>query len=229
MFRHKIIASISAAMVMIVLSVPVNAESDKGSKVGEEFRKTATVYEDHAAQAVQKATHSKGEEIGRYLELSAIYREMAAIKRNAVDLAEQGRWDDINWNRYHELEGKRDRLMKDVGWSGGKSKSDHRRDQTDNSKDKNKHAGQKQKTGGHSFLKAAEKYEHQARVAREHAVKSSGQQREMYQELAETYHEMALLKREAAATTKAGKDYDWGLYRRLSERRDQLNKLIKHL
>ncbi|MEH6627789.1 MAG: hypothetical protein V7739_15190 [Motiliproteus sp.] len=31
---------------------------------------------------------------------------MAAIKRHAAKLADQDRWDDINWREYHQLEDK---------------------------------------------------------------------------------------------------------------------------
>ena len=218
MTGHNSITLITAAM-MIVLSAPLAAESGKGGRPGDEFRHKAAEYDDSAAKAVQQATQTEGKAIGKYLELSAIYREMAAIKRNAASLADQGRWNDIKWNRYQELEGKRDRLLGQAG---------HKKAKYNNKQDKNKQAGKKQKSGGHDFLKAADRYEQQAQLAHAHGKKASGKQQAVYQELAGIYQDMANIKREAAAAAQAGKGYNWNTYKRLAQRRDQLKQGIKH-
>lgn len=108
-------------LIAALLVVPVYAENKDG-RPGDDFRKAAADYSDNASKAAQEAAYTSGEKVGHYLELSRIYREMARIKTRAANLADQNRWDDIHWDRYHQLEGERDKLMGKVDWSYTRSK-----------------------------------------------------------------------------------------------------------
>ncbi len=61
-----------------------------GKKVvgGDEFRKAALEYRKKAV---------KSEKLAMY------YKRLATIKMNAAILADQGKWDDISWDEYHEI------------------------------------------------------------------------------------------------------------------------------
>jgi len=110
---NKSFHTAAGLLVMALLNVPVYAEN-KGGRPGDEFRETAKGYEDNASRAVRQATSTRGPVVNHYLELSSIYREMATIKRHAANLADHNRWDDINWDRYKQLEIRRDELLGQV-------------------------------------------------------------------------------------------------------------------
>lgn len=68
------------------------AENDaKSGKAvgGEEFRKTALEYRKKAV---------KSEKMAMY------YKRLATIKMNAAELADQGKWDEISWKEYEEIQ-----------------------------------------------------------------------------------------------------------------------------
>jgi len=209
---------------MLILGMPASAEQNKAGRPGDAFREAAVAYDNAATKAVRQATRAQGKVIGKYLELSATYKEMAAIKRSAADLADQGRRDEIDWGRYQQLEVKRDQLMKQSGLGFARGKSNHESIQDIGAT--NKH-DKKQGSSSHDFVRAAEQYDKEASYARDHAGKTSGEQKAMYLELADTYQDMADIKREAAVAAQAGRGYDWSLYKRLSQRRDHLKKSIK--
>jgi len=75
------------------------AENKKG-KAGDGFRKAGVEYEKKAAAAIKDGQ----------AEISKCYRRMAAIKRHAAKLADQGKWKEISWNEYHELAAKINKL-----------------------------------------------------------------------------------------------------------------------
>lgn len=107
--------AIAVAGMLALMNTSVLAELGSGMP-GDEFRNTANDYEDNALKAVDEATHARGKSVTRYLEIASIYREMAGIKRNAARLADQGKWDEIDWGRYLELESKRDALIDGLDW-----------------------------------------------------------------------------------------------------------------
>jgi hypothetical protein len=185
------------------------AEAGKGLP-GDEFRRTAADYEDNAAKAVKEATNTRGENVSRYLELSSIYREMAQIKRRAAKLADQGKWNDVKWERYHQLESRRDQLLGQVNWS-------HTR----------KQAASKKGKDNSGLSSAAKEYERQAEEARREAEHARGPVKSMYMELSGIYEEMAAIKYQAA--DERGQDFNWSKYKRLEYRRDKLKDQISRM
>lgn len=193
--------------ILLLLNGSAYAESD-GGRPGDDFRQAAADYEDNASKAVKEATQRKGKDVSRYLELSSIYREMAIIKHEAAAMADENRWNDISWDRYHQLESKRDQLL----------------GQLDHGK-KKKGSGSK---SNNAFIDAAKNYENQARHANEKAQQAKGQARHIFMELSGVYQQMAGIKYQAASAADIGKDFDWSHYQVLEERRDQLKNELKH-
>jgi len=66
------------------------------SNGGDDFRKTATEYQQKAKKYGDKGNS----------EVAALYQRMAEIKLDAASKADKGKWDDIDWSEYHEIEGK---------------------------------------------------------------------------------------------------------------------------
>lgn len=69
---------------------------------GDDFRQTAIEYETEAGKFRNKGYH----------ELAAFYARLAEIKRHAAKLADEGRWDDIDWTEYYELNEKIEKALK---------------------------------------------------------------------------------------------------------------------
>jgi len=204
----KVINTLAISGLLLLMSATAYAKHDAGM-AGDSFRKTAADYEDNAGRAASEATHAKGEDVNRYRELSSIYREMAQIKLRAATKADQSRWSDIKWDRYYQLESRRDQLMGQLNWS-------HSREQA-------------AKPGGASaFVKAAKNYESQAQQAREEAQRASGPVKYIFTELSKVYDEMAGIKHAAAATGKSAKRFDWSRYQLLEQRRDKLKNQLNH-
>lgn len=90
---------LSGFILTLVLTTPGFAEDSDEGLGGDDFRKTAMNYENRA---------SKYEEKGMS-DIASIYTRMAEIKRHAGTLADQGKWDDIDWSEYEALDAK---LMK---------------------------------------------------------------------------------------------------------------------
>jgi hypothetical protein len=90
---------LSGFILTLVLTAPGFAEDNDDGHGGDDFRKTAMDYENRA---------SKYEEKGMS-DIASIYTRMAEIKRHAGTLADQGKWDDIDWSEYEALDAK---LMK---------------------------------------------------------------------------------------------------------------------
>ena len=86
--------------VSIVVSCVCLAD-ESASSAGDEFRATALAFE-------KKAKLFKGNARSG---ISAIYSRQAEIKRNAATLADQGRWDEIDWSEYQANENKLRALM----------------------------------------------------------------------------------------------------------------------
>ncbi len=193
----------------------------KSGKPGDEFRKAAADYEDNASKAVKEATHTKGQAIGHYLELSGIYREMAGIKHDAAAKADLGRWDDISWDHYHQLEKRRDVLMNKVDWAHARSQKAQ--------KHKQKYSNKKhKKSSDHGFKSAGDQYMNQARKAWEKSTNASGESKQAYQAISNVYEEMGKIKYAAAEAAQQGKDYDWSRYHELEGKRNRLKSRLKH-
>ena len=91
---------ISVLLMAFFLAMGAANAKGKAGKAGDGFRKAAVKYEQNAAEALKNGQ----------AEISKHYRRMAAIKRNAAKLADQGKWDDISWKEYYELEAKINKL-----------------------------------------------------------------------------------------------------------------------
>lgn len=76
---------------LTLMSAPVYAKSSKAN--GDEFRKTAHEYSSLAKAAKAQGDNTKAE----------LYNKLSAIKAHAANLADQGRWNEINWDEYHML------------------------------------------------------------------------------------------------------------------------------
>mgnify|MGYP007053887115 CR=1 FL=1 len=78
-------------MTLFVISSSAVAEGK--STGGDDFRKTAGRYESQAkkASANGNADHAR------------IFKRLAAIKRHAAKLADEGKWSEIDWTEYHKL------------------------------------------------------------------------------------------------------------------------------
>lgn len=75
--------------------------AEGNAKGGDDFRNTAAEYQAKAKNFGDK---------GKY-DIAALYQRMAEIKLDAATKADQGKWDDIDWSEYHEIEGKIANLM----------------------------------------------------------------------------------------------------------------------
>lgn len=73
------------------LNTAVLAEGNSAG--GDDFRQTAMEYEEKA-EAMRDDDNS---------EVAAIYDRLAEIKYEAADLADEGRWDEIDWTEYEAL------------------------------------------------------------------------------------------------------------------------------
>ena len=98
--------------ILLLCSVSVFAEASKKKKGGDEFRATAEKYEIKAKHCLEK-----GE-----AECSKILFRMAAIKKNAAQLADEGKWDDISWDEYYALQKKLHEQRAKYGVKNKKSK-----------------------------------------------------------------------------------------------------------
>jgi len=87
---------LSGFILTLLLTTTGYAEDyDKGHG-GDGFRETAMNYENRAKKYEEKG----------FSDIASIYTRMAEIKRHAGSLADQGRWDDIDWSEYEELDEK---------------------------------------------------------------------------------------------------------------------------
>ena len=81
-------------ILILSLSFPLFSEDKKKGKGGDDFRAAAVKYESKAKACLEKG----------YPECSKIYFRMAAIKKNAAQLADEGKWSDISWDEYFSLQ-----------------------------------------------------------------------------------------------------------------------------
>ncbi len=71
-----------------------NKKKAHGKKGGDEFRKTAERYEAKSAKYRAKGMN----------DISALYARQAEIKRDAAEMGDEGRWEEIDWSEYEENE-----------------------------------------------------------------------------------------------------------------------------
>jgi hypothetical protein len=90
---------LSGFILALLLTTTGFAEDNDKGHGGDGFRETAMNYEYRAKKYNEKGMS----------DIASIYTRMAEIKRHAGGLADQGRWDDIDWSEYEELD---EKLMK---------------------------------------------------------------------------------------------------------------------
>ena len=171
---------------------------------GDNFRHAASEYDAKATDAVERATASDGKTVGRYLQLTTIYREMAGVKRRSALLADAERWEQITWDEYAALERRRDTIIDTldgdpVGLSGPREPYEY----------------------------AAVEYRQHARDARTHGARAKGAEQAIYRELATVFSQMAAIKDHAASAVRNGDNINWSRYEALSERQQQLNYMLE--
>ena len=87
------LASIFAAVPVAILSIGNPAIADGASPGGSEFAQAAIEYREKAIGASNSGNPEAAE----------IYNRLAEIKDGAALLADEGRWDEIDWSEYHDL------------------------------------------------------------------------------------------------------------------------------
>jgi len=80
-----------AALTTLSLSAVTFAEANNNR--GDDFRLTAYEYELKAKHATNNGDNSAARILSR----------LAAIKREAANLADAGKWSEIDWTEYHQL------------------------------------------------------------------------------------------------------------------------------
>ena len=98
-----------ARLLVLLTAIAWSPTGCADAPAGDDFRSAAVQYEQRALEAIVDAA-SDDEHAGRYLQLALAFRQMADIKRRAAALADEGRWNEIDWDEYRELEEHRDRL-----------------------------------------------------------------------------------------------------------------------
>ncbi len=161
-------------LLILTLSLSSYVVAEGKSKGGDDFRKAAKKYE-----AKSEKYDRKGMD-----EVSGLYARQAEIKRDAADLADEGRWDDIDWDEYHQNEGKIYELTKHKLKSHKKAKAKSK--------------------GGDDFRKAAKKYE----------AKSEKYDAKGMDEVSNLYGRQAEIKHSAAELADEGRwdDINWDEY-----------------
>jgi len=86
-------------ITVAILSCPLSyAETDGHG--GDGFRKTAIEYDAKYEMYRDKEN----------MEIADAYHRLAEIKRNAGKLADENKWDDIDWTEYHQINAKIERM-----------------------------------------------------------------------------------------------------------------------
>ena len=97
--KLEIGSTVSRGVLAIVASMAVTllggggVMSEGADPGGAEFAKAAIEYRDKADVARETGN----------AEAATIYDRLAEIKDDAAQLADEGRWEDIDWTEYHEL------------------------------------------------------------------------------------------------------------------------------
>ena len=96
--KYRVLAII-LALTLILSTTSMAKDNTRG---GDDFRQTAIEYDTEADKFRNKG----------YNEVAAFYTRLAEIKRHAAKLADEGRWDDIDWTEYYELNEKIEKVLK---------------------------------------------------------------------------------------------------------------------
>ena len=195
-----------AILLCVAFSLPlaVHAGSSTDKRAGDEFRQAASEYSQLAQQSRLRRNSSSGDDTAKYQRLTLIFDEMARIKRRAGELADQGQWSAISWDRYEKLSHERNQIQSSLS----------HRDKA---------------SAGQGLLVAAKQYEIEAVAAQQEAKKHTGSKHDLYKQLASLYNEMAYIKRTAAEGSPGGQGFDWSRYQELNQRKDDISSLLRLL
>ena len=83
----------AVASLALLATASGNAIAGEDVNGGDDFRQAAMEYREEAEFARERGM----------TEDAAIYDRLAEIKLEAAGLADEGRWDEIDWSEYHEL------------------------------------------------------------------------------------------------------------------------------
>lgn len=78
---------------VVFVSINFNASALAEGNGGDDFRQTAMEYEAQSQKMRDEGNDDDAE----------IYDRLAEIKYEAAELADEGRWDEIDWTEYHAL------------------------------------------------------------------------------------------------------------------------------
>ena len=79
--------------LVLSLSLFSVAIAEGKSNGGDDFRKAAAEYQEKASKYASKEQYEK----------AAMYKRLSEIKLDAAAKADEGKWDDIDWSEYHEI------------------------------------------------------------------------------------------------------------------------------
>jgi len=85
-----------SAFIILLLSFSLFAEREnikEGKKAGDDFRKAGLEYSEKAKKSLADGNAQDAK----------IYERLAAIKRSAAKLADEGAWNKISWDEYKRL------------------------------------------------------------------------------------------------------------------------------
>ncbi len=79
--------------LVLFLSFSSTVMAEGKSSGGDDFRKTATEYQEKANKYAAKENHR----------VAALYKRLSEIKLDAANKADKGEWDAIDWSEYHKI------------------------------------------------------------------------------------------------------------------------------
>ncbi|MDX8398616.1 MAG: hypothetical protein R8K20_00020 [Gallionellaceae bacterium] len=92
---------LASFIFVLTMSSPSFADNDEGKNAGNSFRQAAIEYA-HKADKYR----NKG-----YSDIAKIYTRLAEIKRNAGKLADESKWEELDWTEYEKLKARVEELI----------------------------------------------------------------------------------------------------------------------
>lgn len=104
-------------MFMSITLLAIVSHADNATvSPGDEFRKTAAEHMEMVNKARSEIVYAIGSKQDAYRRIAYLSREMAKIKMEFATYADQGNWDAVDWNEYHDLSRERDQYLQRVDW-----------------------------------------------------------------------------------------------------------------
>jgi len=85
---------ITVTLMTLSFSASADYEGKSKGKAKHGFYEAATKYKEKAAKYKKKGMH----------DIAKGYERMSQIKTDAAKKADEGRWDDISWDEYHQID-----------------------------------------------------------------------------------------------------------------------------